>query len=157
MATEHVIRASDADREHAVEALRSQYAEGRLTLGEFDERTSAAYAAKTWTALRELTVDLPVRLNFGSAPAVDTPGSGAPDEWWHRRYGIARQRRFAVLLPILFVWIVVASLGGWHHSSGHFFPFFPLIPLTIFGTMFALRWLVPGYLARQRRGGNPGN
>jgi hypothetical protein len=44
MTTDHSIRASDQDREQVVEILRGQYTEGRLTLEEFDERTSAAYA-----------------------------------------------------------------------------------------------------------------
>jgi len=100
VAAEHVIRASDSDREHAVEALRGQYAEGRLTLEEFDERTSAAYAAKTWTDLRELTSDLPVRLSFGPASAAATPGpgAGAPGAWGQRWPG-ARAWRFVPLLP----------------------------------------------------------
>ena len=53
------IRASDADREHVVEILREAYSAGRLTLEEFDERTTTAFAAKTWGGLRALTRDLP--------------------------------------------------------------------------------------------------
>ena len=34
------IRASDSDREHVVEILRDAYSTGRLTMAEFDERTS---------------------------------------------------------------------------------------------------------------------
>ena len=47
MPTDDAIRASDADREHAVGLLRDGYACGRLTLAEFDERTTAAFASKT--------------------------------------------------------------------------------------------------------------
>jgi hypothetical protein len=144
MAAEHVIRASDSDREHAVHALRDQYAEGRLTLEEFDERTSAAYAAKTWTDLRELTSDLPVRLSFGPASAAVAPGSGAgaPGQWGQRWPGTPQAWRFVPLLPILLVWIVVAGAGAWSHARGQFFPFFPVIPLTIFSSVFAWRWLL---------------
>jgi hypothetical protein len=144
VAAEHVIRASDSDREHAVEALRGQYAEGRLTLEEFDERTSAAYAARTWTDLRELTSDLPVRLSFGptSAPVAPGSGAGAPGGWGPRWPGAPRAWRLVPLLPILFVWIVAASAGAWSHTRGQFFPFFPVIPLTIVGSVFAWRWLV---------------
>ena len=143
MAAEHVIRASDSDREHAVHALRDQYAEGRLTLEEFDERTSAAYAAKTWTDLRELTSDLPVRLSFGAASAAVAPGSGAaaPEQWGQRWPGRPQGWRLVPLLPILFIWIVVAGAGAWSHTRGHFFPFFAVIPLTIFSSVFAWRWL----------------
>jgi hypothetical protein len=59
MATDDPIRASDSDREIVVSALREAYTAGRLTLDEFDERMTDAYASKTWGDLRSLTVDLP--------------------------------------------------------------------------------------------------
>jgi uncharacterized protein DUF1707 len=49
------LRASDADREHAVALLREHAAAGRLTLEEFTERMSAAYGALTNEELAELT------------------------------------------------------------------------------------------------------
>ena len=57
------MRAGDADREHLVEQLREHHAAGRLTLDEFDERMTKAYAAKTYGELRTLTRDLPVDLS----------------------------------------------------------------------------------------------
>ena len=59
MSTDDAIRASDADREHAVGMLRDGYATGRLTLAEFDDRTTAALTSRTWGELRGLTRDLP--------------------------------------------------------------------------------------------------
>ena len=56
------LKASDADRERIVEQLRKHAAEGRLTMDEFEERMSAAYEARTYGALAELTRDLPVEL-----------------------------------------------------------------------------------------------
>jgi len=56
------VKASDADRERIVEQLRKHAAEGRLTMDEFEERMSAAYEARTYGALAELTRDLPVEL-----------------------------------------------------------------------------------------------
>jgi Domain of unknown function (DUF1707) len=53
------LRASDADRERAVAALRHHAAEGRLTVEELDERSERAYAAKTLRELAELHADLP--------------------------------------------------------------------------------------------------
>jgi len=55
----NVVRASDADRERAVVALREHAAEGRLTLEEFTERMAAAYRATTQSELEELGRDLP--------------------------------------------------------------------------------------------------
>ena len=74
MATDDPIRASDADRDVVVDALREAYAEGRLTQEEWDERMSAAYASRTWGQLRELTADLPVQPVLGA----DVPGRHLP-------------------------------------------------------------------------------
>jgi Domain of unknown function (DUF1707) len=52
-------RASDAEREHAAEALRRHHADGRLTTDELEERTERAYAATTLGDLDELFGDLP--------------------------------------------------------------------------------------------------
>ena len=53
------IRASDADRERAVELLRDHAAEGRLTLEELADRVSTAFRAQTGDELEGLTRDLP--------------------------------------------------------------------------------------------------
>ncbi|HVS84112.1 MAG TPA: DUF1707 domain-containing protein, partial [Gaiellaceae bacterium] len=52
-------RASDADREHAVAALREQVLDGRLTLEEFSERVRAAYLLREQDDLAALTGPLP--------------------------------------------------------------------------------------------------
>jgi len=70
------LRASDADRERIVEQLRQHTADGRLTMEEFDQRMSAAYAAKTYGDLAQLTRDLPVDLGARGAGA-GTGQSGA--------------------------------------------------------------------------------
>ena len=53
------MRASDAERERAAEALREHYTAGRLTREELDERLEAAYRATTVEELDELRADLP--------------------------------------------------------------------------------------------------
>ena len=55
------LRISDADRAAAVDLLSEQYAEGRLTRDEFDERSDAVWSAKTRGDLAPVFVDLPVR------------------------------------------------------------------------------------------------
>jgi hypothetical protein len=52
------LRASDADRDRAIELLRAAVADGRLDPVEFDERLDAALAARTIDALAPLTADL---------------------------------------------------------------------------------------------------
>jgi len=53
------IRASDAERAAAVELLQTAVAEGRITMTEFEERTQAAFTARTRADLDILTADLP--------------------------------------------------------------------------------------------------
>jgi hypothetical protein len=53
------LRASDADRAAVATALGEHMAAGRLTMEEYDERLTRAYAAKTYGELAELTEDLP--------------------------------------------------------------------------------------------------
>ena len=64
--------ASDADRDTAVGLLNTASAEGRLTADEYDQRLSAAYAARTWQQLDQLTADLPAL----PAAASGQPGPG---------------------------------------------------------------------------------
>jgi hypothetical protein len=52
------LRATDADREKVYALLQAAYADGRLTWDEFDSRSSAALAAKTYDQLAPLTTDL---------------------------------------------------------------------------------------------------
>ena len=51
-------RASDADRDQVAEVLHAAYAEGRISLDEHAERTSAALEARTFDDLAVLTADL---------------------------------------------------------------------------------------------------
>jgi hypothetical protein len=54
------VRASDLDRERAVEFLKTHYADGRLQADELGWRTDAAYRAVGLSELDRLTADLPV-------------------------------------------------------------------------------------------------
>jgi hypothetical protein len=63
------VRASDADREQAVERLRAASAEGRLTLEELAERVTAAYDARTHEELEQLVRDLPTETEAGVSVA----------------------------------------------------------------------------------------
>jgi uncharacterized protein DUF1707/uncharacterized protein DUF4190 len=52
------LRASDADREAAVERLRTAAMEGRLDADELEERVAQAYAARWCSELAGLTADV---------------------------------------------------------------------------------------------------
>jgi hypothetical protein len=62
------VRASDAEREHAVERLRAHAGEGRLTLEELTQRIDAAYSARTRDELERITSDLPAETNAAPLP-----------------------------------------------------------------------------------------
>jgi Domain of unknown function (DUF1707) len=53
------LRASDTDREQVALRLHEALAQGRLDVGELDERLKAVYAARTYVELEPLTRDLP--------------------------------------------------------------------------------------------------
>jgi hypothetical protein len=111
--TDRPIRASDQERESVVGVLRDAFTDGRLTFDEFEERTAAAYAAKTWTDLRELTSDLPAQplLGVGLDHRRQIPPSQAvPPAVRPRR--TRRERPFDRVLPVLFVWILISAAAG---------------------------------------------
>jgi hypothetical protein len=67
-------RASDADRDAALERLRDAFADGRLTEEEFDQRSCAALAGRTAAELERLLVDLPaVPRPAGPATRAERP------------------------------------------------------------------------------------
>jgi hypothetical protein len=114
--TDRAIRASDKERESVVDVLRDAYTDGRLTLEEFDERTSAAYASKTWTDLRELTMDLPVQPVLGADLAQRQPHPQPAPQYVlpavPRPRQSGRDRPLGRLLPVIFVWIMIAAAAG---------------------------------------------
>jgi Domain of unknown function (DUF1707)/Domain of unknown function (DUF4190) len=73
------LRASDADRDAAVERLRTAALEGRLDSDELEQRLSAAYGARWTSELARLTADVtpppaPVRPPVFVRPTVRTNG-----------------------------------------------------------------------------------
>jgi Domain of unknown function (DUF1707) len=53
------LRASHADRELAVDTLKSAFVQGRLAKDEFDARVGRAFAARTYAELAAITDDIP--------------------------------------------------------------------------------------------------
>jgi len=66
------LRASQADREGVIDALKAAYVAGRLTEDEFEGRVGQAFAAPTQAALAAITADIPVA-------SVAAQPSGMPD------------------------------------------------------------------------------
>jgi len=71
------VRASDADREQAIDALKAAFVQGRLSKDELEVRAGLAFASRTWAELTAVTAEIPVvpiEAQLPSKPAwADTP------------------------------------------------------------------------------------
>ena len=76
----HHLRASDADRDRAIEVLKSGFADGRLTKDEFAERQDKALVARTYRDLAALLADLPAGPSAIFGPAGVPGQSGVPGD-----------------------------------------------------------------------------
>ena len=74
------LRASHADREQVIEALKDAFAQGRLTGDDLDSRVGQALASQTYAELTALTDDLPAGRPPRRRPACPPaqPGAGDP-------------------------------------------------------------------------------
>ncbi|WP_193374026.1 DUF1707 SHOCT-like domain-containing protein [Nocardiopsis salina] len=72
------MRVSDADRDQVAAVLREAAAEGRITLGELDDRLERTYASQVYADLDPLVADLPhtVSGSHGAAPAPNPAPAG---------------------------------------------------------------------------------
>ena len=114
------LRLSDADREAAVQRLGEQYAVGRLTKDEFDERSDAVWSAKTGGDLAPIFDDLP-------RAGTTTPARSSAGQ-----RGRARRVPF---LPMLFVLVGIAVILK--------------APFLLFGLLFWFCFARPHRHARQ--------
>jgi uncharacterized protein DUF1707 len=96
------LRVSQAERNEVAAALGRHYADGRLSVGEYEERVAAALDARTGRDFEPLLADLP-------APGPANPPTGAPavSDWgdW---------RRIAPYLPriLAVTGVLVLALGS---------------------------------------------
>jgi Domain of unknown function (DUF1707) len=151
------LRASDADREQFVEALRRHHTDGRLTIEELTERTGRAYAAKTLGDLDALATDLPplgppAQPASGSRPESRPPAAGPPPRM--RPPGPKRPAAKAILLrsglwygSLSVFLVVVWAVSG----SDSFWPVWPIL-----GFLLLLAWQAIGvYSWAGRRDDDP--
>jgi hypothetical protein len=150
MATGPDLRIADADREAAAAHLREHYAQGRLTLEEFNQRLDAVFAATTQRQLAALTSDLPGI----AAPSAPLPATTAGT---HRERARREQRQgswaqlgmIPVILAALAAWLLVFGL----HIRMFSFPG----RLAVFLAIFAgIRWLMRRLWHMGRGGGHMG-
>jgi len=96
-------RASDTDREIAVDMLCAAVADGRLTLAELDERVEVALSARTLRDLAALIADLspyrPATRPSSSSSPAPSPSPAAPPTT--KPKPVARTDRWAVIQSLL--------------------------------------------------------
>jgi len=127
------MRAGDRDRQAVAEKLKIALDEGRLDLGEYDERLQRTYSAKTYGDLQGLVTDLPGTIPLqhsqvqpvGSGSPVVEPaeGQGGMPNWLLPYAGV-------VTVSIV-IWAIVSISSG---ELLYFWPIWMFIPL-IFGVI----------------------
>jgi hypothetical protein len=136
------LRASDADREQFVEALRQHHTEGRLTVEDLTERTERAYTARTLGDLDALATDLPPL-----QPAHPSAAPGLPPRMRppgpERAAAKARLLRSSLWYGILSLFLItVWALSG----RDSFWPVWPIL-----GFMLLLAWQATAVWSRLGR------
>jgi hypothetical protein len=134
------VRASDAEREEFARMVREATGEGRLNLGEGDERLAQIYAAKYRDELRPLVSDLPAGATVEPARVGSGPGPGRGG-WPARDQNYMRPHPAAFVFHVGVVLLVSLLLVGLWALTGPGF-FWPAIPLIFFwmGIVRHARW-----------------
>jgi uncharacterized membrane protein len=110
------LRIGDADREASAVSLREHYAQGRLSLEEFNQRLDAIFAATTQGQLDHITRDLP-HVSPPSVPLPVTSSALPPGGSGRRQYGGHGSRAHSGprlgmvsgLTIMLAIWLVVVA------------------------------------------------
>jgi hypothetical protein len=121
MSSSGAMRASDAEREQAADALREHYAAGRITSEELVERLDRVYAARTMSELDQLAEDLP--------PLTRTPALRAAELATRRAElrGRLLQQAGGSFTPFVICTLIWAASG-----AGYFWPVWVLIFPLVF-------------------------
>ena len=147
------LRVSDAERDAVASELGRHFQDGRLDKSEFDERVSAAMAAKTERDLDNVLTDLPSAPVHGALWAAGERGQqgGAGAMPWRSAPPVPslRRPRVLMLIPLLVAALVIGGLvsGGWHHG----WPFAPFGFLWLIVPILACRAWLRGGRRRQWR------
>jgi len=150
MAARPDLRIGDAEREARAAELREHFAQGRLSLTEFNERLSAVFAALTQQQLDQVTADLPhvqaARSPLpGTAAAAIPPGAGGTGSDRPGQSGVRGALAMlsglaALAVVVLAGWLLVRAPGALHLRG---FPF----PGRV-GILLAVLAIVRGLIRR---------
>jgi hypothetical protein len=133
MATGPDLRIGHAEREAAAASLREHYAQGRLTLEEFNERIDATFKAVTQSQLNRITEDLPqAAAHPAPLPVTTVPGGGrdrARQDWSQGHHHHPRLGFYPLIIAALGTWLLFFEL----HLRAFPWPGKLAIFLAIFG------------------------
>lgn len=121
------LRASDADRNVAVEALNAAFQDGRLDVVEHAERLEQALAAKRLAELAPLLADL-------SLAAAEPPRPASGTMRRIRDVGFAAWVALAALLNV--IWLASWAFAG--DGPYYYWPIWPMIGTVIPVVVFTL-------------------
>jgi len=106
------VRASDADRERAIDVLKAAFAEGRLTREEHSARVEHAFGSRTYADLAALSTDLPAGPpGTLSSQAVAAPAAYLPVAGSRRANPLAAASLVCGLIPLLPATLAAIILG----------------------------------------------
>jgi hypothetical protein len=115
------LRASDADREQVIEALKVALVQGRLTEDELGARVGRVYASRTYAELAEVIADLPTALTGARSPRA--PWRATKRAWWFE---------YAAFLPGI---VAVILLPGGPHTTIWTFMILAAVVYSVFWTI----------------------
>lgn len=153
--TSAALRATDADRDHAVEILRDAFVDGRLTRPEFDTRSADVLATRTLGEIAGQLSDLvapSVTPALRRSAAVSSVHAEAVAKY-ERELRDSRNGWIMVSGICLAIWAVTSAASG---SLIFFWPVFPCLGVGIgyFMTRMQREERIEGHekkLAKQRR------
>jgi len=122
-------RASRADREQAIEALKTAFIEDRLTKDEFDLRVGQALASRTYADLAAVTSDLQ------ASPAAAGPAAAGPPSTSARTLAKAA-RRSGICILAAFAMVGVVALTANTEDWAVFLAFFSVVAAVIAASGF---------------------
>jgi Domain of unknown function (DUF1707) len=135
------LRASDADREQVVDALRAAFLQGRLTADELGARADRVYASRTYADLTEVIADIPTALT--GAPSPRPPWRAAKRALWFE---------YAAFLPGI---VAVIVLPGGPRTTIWTFIIFAAVIYPVFW-LFGLLKMIAARRVTPAAGREPG-
>ena len=100
------LRASHADREHAIDMLKTAFVLGRVTKDELDARVGQAFASRTYGELAAVTADIPARQIADQPPSNPARAQGRP------AMSHAANARRCVVIALAMMTVAAFAPGG---------------------------------------------